>query len=66
MDLPATSAQSRLAVSPAEAARMLGIGRTHLYDLIGSGAIRSVRLGNRRLITVAAIEECLAKHEVKP
>lgn len=66
MDLPPAAVQAPLAVSPAEAARILGIGRTHLYELIGTGALRSVRLGSRRLIPIAALEECLARHEVKP
>jgi excisionase family DNA binding protein len=56
----------RLALSPTEAARRIGIGRTHLYSLIKSGALKTVRLGKRRLITIRAIEECLAAHECQP
>jgi excisionase family DNA binding protein len=54
-----------LAVSPAKAAHLLGIGRTHLYELINTGALRSVRLGKRRLIPIDAIRQCLAVHEVR-
>ncbi len=54
-----------LAVSPIAAARMLGIGRTHLYELMNNGSLRSVRLGKRRLIPIEAIRECLAAHEVR-
>lgn len=57
---------SPLALSPAEAARSLGIGRTHLYELIKSGALRSVLLGKRRLIPVDALKECLVAHQVQP
>jgi DNA binding domain, excisionase family len=57
---------NRLALSPTEAARRIGIGRTHLYSLIKSGALKTVRLGKRRLITLKAIEECLAAHECLP
>jgi excisionase family DNA binding protein len=57
-DIPA------LAVSPAKAARMLGIGRTKLYELIDSRQLRSAKIGNRRLVPVDAIRECLAAHEV--
>jgi excisionase family DNA binding protein len=46
----------RIAVSPTEAALMLGISRAKLYELIGSGQIKSVKLGSRRLIPVSAIE----------
>lgn len=49
----------RLAVSPSEAARMAGIGRTKLYELIASNEIASVKLGSRRLIRVSAIEAWL-------
>lgn len=51
--------QTRLAVSPAEAARMAGIGRTKLYQLMGAGEIASVKLGSRRLIRVSEIEAFL-------
>jgi excisionase family DNA binding protein len=54
-----------LAVSPAEAARLMGIGRTHIYKLINSGLLRRVRLGNRTLIPVEAIKDCLSANEVK-
>jgi excisionase family DNA binding protein len=53
----------RLAVSPGEAASISGIGRTTLYEAIGSGALRSLKIGRRRLITVAALEEWLASAE---
>ena len=56
----------RLAYSPTEAARKMGVGRTFLYELIASGALRTVKLGKRRLITIKAIQDCLAAHEVQP
>jgi excisionase family DNA binding protein len=34
-----------LLVRPEDAARALGIGRTKVYELIRSGALRSVRVG---------------------
>ena len=53
----------RLAVSPGEAARILGLGRTTLYEAIGSGALRSLKIGKRRLITIEALKEWLAAAE---
>lgn len=53
----------RLAVSPGEAARMSGVGRTTLYEAIGSGSLRSLKIGSRRLITVEALKEWLAEAE---
>lgn len=49
----------RLAVSPAEAARMAGIGRTKLYELMSTNEIISMKLGSRRLIRVSEIEAFL-------
>ncbi len=44
------------ALPPAAAARRLGIGRTKLYELIGSGALRSFRIGKARRIRSEDIE----------
>lgn len=41
----------RLLLTPVEAARALGIGRTKVYELITSGRLRSVRLDGCRRIT---------------
>lgn len=57
------SIDPRLAVSPAEAARLAGIGRTTLYEALGSGALRSLKIGKRRLITMQALKEWLAAAE---
>ncbi|MER7460946.1 helix-turn-helix domain-containing protein [Micromonospora echinaurantiaca] len=43
-----------------EAARALGIGRSLVYDLIRSGRLRSFKVGSRRLIPAAAIDETIA------
>lgn len=50
---------TRLAVSPAEAARIAGIGRTKLYALMAANEIASMKLGSRRLIRVSEIEAFL-------
>ncbi|MEU0150338.1 helix-turn-helix domain-containing protein [Micromonospora fulviviridis] len=42
-----------------EAARALGIGRSLVYDLIRSGQLRSFKVGSRRLIPAAAIDEVI-------
>lgn len=54
-----------LAVSPSEAARLLGIGRTKIYEEIASGCLRSAKIGKRRLITVDAIKDWLAAREAE-
>jgi excisionase family DNA binding protein len=53
-----------LAVSPAEAARLAGLGRTTIYAALGSGALKSLKIGKRRLIAVEALRAWLLSHEV--
>lgn len=50
-------ADRRIAVSVDEAARILGAGRTMIYDEIRSARLRSFKVGSRRFISVAALEE---------
>ena len=52
-----------LAVAPAEAAKLAGIGRTKLYAALSSGELPSFRIGTRRLIRVSAIDAWLSSHE---
>ena len=33
-----------------EACLLIGIGKSHLYELIASGKIKSIKIGGRRLI----------------
>jgi excisionase family DNA binding protein len=55
--------QKRLALSPAEAARAAGVGRTTLYVALSSGELRSFRYGRRRLIRVESLNEWLRSLE---
>jgi excisionase family DNA binding protein len=48
------------AVSVRETARMLSIGHTKTYELIGSGVLRSIRIGRRRLILRESIDAVLS------
>jgi excisionase family DNA binding protein len=43
-----------------EAAQLLGIGRSLAYDLIRTGRLRSIKIGSRRLIPLAAIDEAIS------
>jgi excisionase family DNA binding protein len=43
-----------------EAAELLGVGRSLVYDLIREKRLRSFKVGSRRLIPVAAIDELVA------
>lgn len=53
-----------LAVSPGQASKLVGVGRTKLYEAINRGELRSSKIGARRLITMAALEDWLAAQEV--
>jgi excisionase family DNA binding protein len=52
----------RLAVSPIEAARIAGIGKTKLYEAMGSGELRSFKIGKRRLILIDELRNWLNQH----
>ena len=45
-----------LNVTIPEAARILGCGRSKLYELIGRNRLEAVKLGSRTLIRVASIK----------
>lgn len=58
-----TQAAQILAVSPNEAARLCGIGRTTLYAALSSGDLKSVKIGTRRLIMIDALRDWLKRNE---
>jgi excisionase family DNA binding protein len=45
----------QLLLTPEDAAELLAVGRTKLYDLLRTGAIESVRIGAARRIPAAAL-----------
>jgi len=49
----------KLAFSPRETAEQLGVAVTTLYALLGTGQIRSLKVGRRRLIPAAEIARFL-------
>lgn len=59
MATPKTTSMEPLAVSVEEAARISGIGRTKLYNLLTSGAIKSRKVGTRRLVIVWSLRAYL-------
>jgi len=50
----------RLTLKVEEAGRLLGISRSHAYDLIREGVIPSLRLGRRIVVPRRAIDAMLA------
>ena len=53
------AATPRFALSVDDAAASLGIGRAHLYVLMGDGRLAYVKLGRRRLVRPAALTAML-------
>jgi excisionase family DNA binding protein len=45
----------RLLLTPVEAARALGIGRSKLYELLSAGAVESIRIGSARRVPADAL-----------
>jgi excisionase family DNA binding protein len=54
---------SRLAVTVAEGAQMLGVGRATLYRLVMRGEIESFTVGRARRIAVSALERYMRTAE---
>lgn len=50
-----------LLLSVEQAAEMLGIARTSMYRLIGTGEVESVQVGRLRRIPMACLEEFIER-----
>jgi len=50
-----------LAVSIDDACRMIGVGRSAVYELINSGRIVSTKIGYRRVVSVASLKALFAE-----
>lgn len=44
-----------------EAARMIGVGRTKLYELISAGEVETVKLGKATRITTASLHNLVRR-----
>ena len=58
--------QPKLLLTPEEAARALGIGRTKLYELLASAKLPSVRIGGSRRVSVDALTEFVRRLTPSP
>ena len=54
---------SGLAVGVEDAGKLVSVGRTEIYKAIKQKSLASLKVGKRRLIRVAALEEWLATLE---
>ncbi|MEZ5743187.1 MAG: helix-turn-helix domain-containing protein [Sphingomonadaceae bacterium] len=44
-----------------EAARMIGVGRTKLYELLSSGELETVKIGKATRVTTASLHELVRR-----
>ena len=52
--------QARIAYSPAETAKTLGISRSTIYAMMRAGALRTAKAGARRLVPAAELNRLLS------
>jgi len=62
---PAAPSQPKLLVTIPEAAKMLSIGRTKFYELIKAGEIKPKYIGSAARISVAELQEWIARQGEK-
>lgn len=55
----------RLLLPIIEAARKVGLGRSKFYELVSEGRVKTVRVGRRRLVSAAALDEFVASLETE-
>lgn len=55
--------ETRLSYRPNEAARALGISRDTVFKLLASGDLRSLKIGQARLIPADSLRDFLADRE---
>lgn len=53
-------------VTVADAATMLSVGRSRVYELIARGELASVKLGASRRVTIKSIRQLLARSALPP
>jgi excisionase family DNA binding protein len=47
-----------------DAARMIGVGRTKLYELISSGELETVKIGKATRVTTASLRVLVRRHVI--
>lgn len=50
----------RLCYTPREAAALLSVRRTKIYELMASGALESIAIGRSRRIPIEALQQLIA------
>ena len=53
-----------LLIKPGEAAELLGVSRSTIYQLLGSGEVPSVRVGKLLRVPAAALEQWVRERSI--
>lgn len=56
----------KLLLTPLEAAALLGVGRSKVYQLLKTGQLSSVHIGRSRRVPADAVQEFVAQLRVTP
>jgi excisionase family DNA binding protein len=51
-----------LCVRVNDAARMIGVGRTKLYELISNGELETVKIGKATRVTTSSLHRLVERH----
>lgn len=54
----------KILLKPIEAAELLGIGRTRIYEMLASGELPSIRIGRSIRVPVDALRKWVLQHQV--
>lgn len=55
----------KILLRPMEAAQLIGIGRTKMYEMVASGELPSIHIGRARRIPVNALNKWIDERQVK-
>ena len=61
LNLPEPTAPEPLLLTVVEAARLLSVGRTTIYELIERGELRTVHIGRASRVPVTAVNDYVAR-----
>ena len=56
--------QEKLAFTIEEAARALSVSRTTLYEMISANALRTVKIGRRRVVPVCVLHDYIGQSSI--
>jgi excisionase family DNA binding protein len=59
--IPAITPEMKVLISVEEAAAMLSLGRTLVYQLVMRGELRSIKIGSTRRVIASSLQEYIGR-----